>query len=105
MQRIAIEERSDWKQQAEELGFNFHTMYGAAYWDETACYRFSLSEIENGIEDPSAEIEQLCFQAVERAVTAFFTPSAPSATRGSRCVLIASLVFADAGRCIPSSCR
>ncbi len=68
MQRIDIEERDDWKSQAEALGFNFHTMYGAAYWDETACYRFSLKQIEDHIEDPSGEIEQLCFEVVDEAI-------------------------------------
>ncbi|MCW9036261.1 MAG: glutathionylspermidine synthase family protein [Rhodospirillales bacterium] len=68
MQRITIEERDDWKTQAENLGFNFHTMYGAAYWDETACYRFSLQQVEEHIEDPSAEIERMCFDVVNRAV-------------------------------------
>ncbi|MEX2616803.1 MAG: glutathionylspermidine synthase family protein [Alphaproteobacteria bacterium] len=68
MQRISITERDDWKSQAEALGFSFHTMYGAAYWDETACYRFSLKQIEDDIEDPSGEIEKMCFQVVERAI-------------------------------------
>ena len=67
MQRINIQERTDWKTQAEELGFTFHTMYGAAYWDETACYRFSLRQIEDDIEDPSNELEQMCFEIVDRA--------------------------------------
>ena len=68
MKRIEIEERTDWKQQAESLGFNFHTLYGASYWDETACYRFDMRQIEDDIEDPSAEIEYMCFGVVERAV-------------------------------------
>ena len=68
MQRIKIEERADWKTQAESLGFNFHTMYGAAYWDETACYRFSMAQIENDIEDPTNEIEQMCFQLVAQVI-------------------------------------
>ena len=68
MQRITVEERADWKAQAESLGFNFHTMYGTAYWDETACYRFSMKQIENDIEDPTNEIEQMCFELVSRAV-------------------------------------
>jgi glutathionylspermidine synthase len=68
MQRIPISERDDWKSQAEALGFNFHTLYGAAYWDETACYRFSLKQIEDDIEDPSGEIENMCFDVVARAV-------------------------------------
>jgi glutathionylspermidine synthase len=68
MQRIAIAERDDWKSQAEALGFSFHTMYGAPYWDETACYRFTLKQIEADIEDPSGEIEKMCFQVVSRAI-------------------------------------
>jgi glutathionylspermidine synthase len=68
MQRISIAERDDWKSQAEALGFNFHTLYGAAYWDETACYRFSLKQIEDDIEDPSGDIENMCFDVVARAI-------------------------------------
>ena len=68
MQRISIAERDDWKSQAEALGFNFHTLYGAAYWDETACYRFSLQQVEDDIEDPSGVIEAMCFDVVARAV-------------------------------------
>jgi glutathionylspermidine synthase len=68
MQRISIAERDDWKSQAEALGFNFHTLYGAAYWDETACYRFSLKQVEDDIEDPSGAIEAMCFDVVARAI-------------------------------------
>ncbi len=68
MQRISLEERDDWKEQAEKMGFHFHTIDDAPYWDETACYRFSLEQIENDIEDPSEAIEGLCFEVVERAI-------------------------------------
>lgn len=68
MRRIAVAERADWRATAEEFGFLFHTIDGAPYWDETACYRFSLRQIEHDIEAPSAEIEAMCFEVVERAV-------------------------------------
>ncbi len=68
MQRISLEERDDWKEQAEEMGFHFHTIDDAPYWDESACYRFSLEQIENDIEDPSEAIEGLCFEVVDRAI-------------------------------------
>mgnify|MGYP001192162800 CR=1 FL=1 len=68
MERIRIAERDDWRSQADALGFNFHTLFGATYWDETACYRFTLAQIENDIEDPTGEIEKLCFDVVARAV-------------------------------------
>ena len=40
-----------WRQRAKELGFAFHSPAGEVYWDERACYAFSLSEIETEIED------------------------------------------------------
>ncbi|MGY8935786.1 MAG: glutathionylspermidine synthase family protein [Alphaproteobacteria bacterium] len=68
MKRISITERNDWKSQADALGFNFHTFDGDPYWDETACYQFSLKQIEDDIEDPSEVIENMCFDVVSRAV-------------------------------------
>ena len=69
MDRIAVTPRDDWKEQAEAYGFTFHTMYGAPYWDESRAYRFSLDEIESAIEDPTAELEKMCYEAVSHAVT------------------------------------
>ena len=68
MRRQIIKEREDWKSQAESLGFNFHSMYGAAYWFEAACYQFTLRQIEDDIEDPCNELEQMCFEIVEQAI-------------------------------------
>lgn len=68
MQRIACDERDDWKTTAEEIGFRFHTMYDLPYWDESACYRFTLRQIEDDLEDPTAELEQMCLELVDRAV-------------------------------------
>jgi glutathionylspermidine synthase len=65
MKRVAIGERPDWKVHAKELGFTVHTMYGARYWDERNAYEFTLSEIENDIEDPTAALLDMCYQAVE----------------------------------------
>ncbi len=67
MRRISARERPGWKQLAEDLGFIFHTMYGAPYWDETAYYRFTLRQIEDDLEDVTGEIETLCLELVERA--------------------------------------
>jgi len=66
VERVAFEERPDWKEDAENCGFSFHTMDGKRYWDERNAYRFSLEEIENGIEDPTKELLQMCYQAVDR---------------------------------------
>ncbi|WP_417793545.1 glutathionylspermidine synthase family protein [Terasakiella pusilla] len=68
MIRISIQERENWQELAKEVGFQFHTIDGEKYWDESACYRFTLEQIEQDIEDPTAELEQMCFQAVDRVV-------------------------------------
>ncbi|MDV7338144.1 glutathionylspermidine synthase family protein [Terasakiella sp. A23] len=68
MFRIDIQERDNWQQLAKEVGFQFHTIDGEKYWDESACYRFTMDQIENHIEDPTAELEEMCFQVVDRVV-------------------------------------
>ena len=55
MIRIPCQERSGWREKADEFGFKFHTMYGQPYWDESAYYQFTLKQIEQQIEDPTAE--------------------------------------------------
>ncbi len=68
MQRIPVNERADWRQLAEQCGFLFHTLDGEPYWDETAYYAFSLEEIEERLEAPTAALENMCRELVERAV-------------------------------------
>ncbi len=68
MQRVVMAERPGWRQQAESLGFRFHSIGGAAYWDESVHYRFTLPQIELGIEQPTQEIHELCMDLVSRAV-------------------------------------
>jgi glutathionylspermidine synthase len=68
MQRIACPERDDWRLTAEACGFDFHTIDGERYWDERAHYAFTLQEIEQGIEAPTAEIDAMCLDLVGRAV-------------------------------------
>jgi glutathionylspermidine synthase len=68
MQRIAVSERPDWRQRADEAGFVFHTLNGEPYWDETAYYAFSLKEIEQDLEAPTAALDAMCRELVARAV-------------------------------------
>ncbi|PPC62828.1 hypothetical protein C1Y41_10540 [Pantoea sp. ICBG 1758] len=67
MQRIAISERPDWRAKATEYGFQFHTMYGEPYWCEEAYYQFTLAQVET-LESVTAELHQMCLQAVEKVV-------------------------------------
>lgn len=68
MERQKIAERPHWRRQAEALGFGFHTMYGEPYWDETACWRFTLDEIERDIEAPTSELDAMARELVDRVV-------------------------------------
>ena len=68
MERRAVRPRDNWQQVAAEHGFTFHTPDGERYWDESHAYRFTLREIEENLEDPAEELEQMCFEVVERAV-------------------------------------
>lgn len=65
---MPIKPRGNWQQQADEFGFAFHTMYGQAYWDESAYYQFTLKQIEQDLETPTEEIHQMCLQMVDKVV-------------------------------------
>ncbi len=67
MQRIAINERPDWREKATRYGFRFHTMYGEPYWCEDTYYQFTLAQIEK-LEVTTAELHQMCLQVVEKVV-------------------------------------
>ncbi len=68
MFRRAIAERSGWQQKAAEYGFHFHTMYGDRYWDESAYYQFTLRQIEQDLEAPTADIHQMCLHIVDTVI-------------------------------------
>jgi len=68
MRRIAIAERPDWRESAERLGFRFHTIDGARYWDESAYYAFTLEEIERDIEAPTGELHEMAMDLVAEVV-------------------------------------
>jgi glutathionylspermidine synthase len=68
MQRIPVSERADWRQPAEQCGFTYHTLNGEPYWDETAYYAFSLTEIEDDLEAATKTLEAMCSELAARAV-------------------------------------
>ena len=67
MRRVAGEARPDWAARVEALGFDFHTVDRAPYWDESAHYEFSLAEVE-AVEDAADELHARCLEVVERVV-------------------------------------
>jgi glutathionylspermidine synthase len=68
MQRIPCDERADWRETAEKVGFQFHTIDGEPYWDERAYYAFTLKQIEEDLEAATAELDEMCAELVARAV-------------------------------------
>ena len=69
MKRIRVQPRANFEQRAQELGFDFHQVDGAPYWDESAYYGFTLPQIERHIEDPTTELAALCLELVARVGT------------------------------------
>lgn len=68
MKRIPITPRPDWKSTAEATGFDFHTVDGKPYWDESCYYAFTLDQIERDIEAPTAEIHAMAMSLVDDVV-------------------------------------
>jgi glutathionylspermidine synthase len=68
MRRFACGERPGWREIAWDAGFAFHTIDGEPYWDESHAYAFTLAEIEDDIEGPSAELHALCLDFAAEAV-------------------------------------
>jgi glutathionylspermidine synthase len=63
---MCITPRADWREKFEALGFSFHSEDGG-YWDESACYRFSTTEIDE-IEAAAQELHRLALAAVKHVI-------------------------------------
>jgi len=68
VERLRIQPRKDWQAQLESVGFHFHSLDGA-YWDESACYRFSASEVDM-LEEATAELHRMSLAAVQNIIEA-----------------------------------
>ncbi len=69
MIREASAPRPDWQEKCESVGFTFHTVDDIPYWDESARYRFTLSQIDNDVEAGTRELLAMCYAAVSDLVT------------------------------------
>src|SRR3954451_7687497 len=67
MRRWASRPRPDWQRTVESQGLVYHSPGGGPYWDETAYYEFTSSEIDQ-IERASYEVEAMCQQAVAHVI-------------------------------------
>ncbi|MEI7950015.1 MAG: glutathionylspermidine synthase family protein [Gammaproteobacteria bacterium] len=64
MQRKPIEQRSGWREYAESVGFDYHTIGGEPYWDESAYYQFSWQQIEAELEPATEELHEMALSLV-----------------------------------------
>ena len=67
MERLRLTPRPDWEARAGAVGFTWHHDSGERYWDESAAYAVSLTEVEEGLEAPTAELHQMCLDLVDEA--------------------------------------
>ncbi len=67
MKRIAITPRDDRQKKVEALGLVYHTPEGKKYWDESAYYEFSSSEVDF-IEQATNELQEMCLHAAQHII-------------------------------------
>jgi glutathionylspermidine synthase len=68
VERILVTPRPDWRAHVErDLGFAFHTVDGAPYWDEAACYCLTAAEVD-AIEAATQELEEMALALVDQVV-------------------------------------
>lgn len=67
MQRFHSKPRPDWPKTVESQGLLFHTPEGETYWDESAFYRFTASEID-ALEKATYALNDMCLAAVQRVI-------------------------------------
>jgi glutathionylspermidine synthase len=59
--------RPDWQRRVASQGLHYHTPEGEPYWDETACYRFTRTQIDL-IEQATYALDKMCLEAVQHVI-------------------------------------
>jgi glutathionylspermidine synthase len=68
VKRVAIQPRPDWQATAARYGFQFHSVNGEPYWDESAYYAFSLAQVERDIEGPTGQLHHMAMSLLDDIV-------------------------------------
>ena len=66
MRRELVAPRSGWQSEMESIGFHYHTIDGT-YWDESRCYVFSESEIDQ-LESATSELHEMALNAAQHVI-------------------------------------
>jgi glutathionylspermidine synthase len=68
VQRISLTPRDNWQQKVESVGLTFHTLEnGTPYWDESAAYRFTDTEIDT-LEAAGYTLQEMCLAAAQHII-------------------------------------
>lgn len=67
MKRVRSTPRADLAEQFEQIGFQYASIEGAVYWDESVRYEFSMEEVET-IETATEDLAGLSLDLVDRVV-------------------------------------
>lgn len=67
MERIALTPRPGWQEKVAALGFYYHTIDGAPYWDESAAYRFAATQIDT-LDIATQELYGMALQAAQHVI-------------------------------------
>ncbi len=67
MKRHSIPARQNWQAKVEALGFNYHSLEGVPYWDESVYYEFNYRQVEM-LENATRELYSLCLEAVDHII-------------------------------------
>src|SRR5688572_3075560 len=66
MRREPLAPRAGWQSDMESIGFYYHSIDGT-YWDESRCYVFESSEIDQ-LEDVTGELHQMALNAAQHVI-------------------------------------
>jgi glutathionylspermidine synthase len=67
MLRQPSEPRPNWQQIVESQGMYYHSLDGVPYWDESAYYQFTASEIDK-LEAATYALDEMCLAAVQHVL-------------------------------------
>jgi glutathionylspermidine synthase len=67
MQRHACRPRPDWREKVEAIGLTYHSHDDGPYWDESACYELSATEVDT-LERAANTLHRLCLEAADAVV-------------------------------------
>ncbi len=68
MHRRSLKPRANWRSIVERQGLTFHTLEdGSLYWDESAAYQFSASEIDT-LEAAANTLQTMCLAAAQHII-------------------------------------